>query len=50
MEKCIGTAFATDKFQTLPSYVLKNLMALEDCVIEVQDDPELKKKMNKLNA
>ena len=48
MEKCIGFAFATDKHQTLPSWVLKNLVVLEDCVLEITNDQ--KKKMNKLNA
>lgn len=48
MEKCVGSVFATDKFQTLPPWVLKQFIALEDCINEVT--PEQKKKMNKLNA
>jgi len=48
MEKCVGIVFATDKFQTLPSWVLKAFIALEDCVNEIT--PEMKKKMNKLNS
>ena len=48
MEACIGQVFAKDKFQTLPTWVLKNIMDLEDCVLEVTN--EQKKKMNKLNA
>lgn len=48
MEKCVGATFATDKFQTLPSWVCKGIAALEDAVLEVT--PEQKKKMNKLNA
>jgi translation initiation factor 3 subunit C len=38
LEKCIGSVFATDKFQTLPPWVLKNLMALDDCVQEVTNE------------
>ena len=48
MQKCVGSVFATDKFQTLPPWVLKQFVALEDCINEVT--PEQKKKMNKLNA
>ena len=39
---------ATDKLQTLPAFVLKNIALLEDCVLEVTN--EEKKKMNKTNA
>ena len=46
--KCVGYSFATDKLQTLPAWVIKNLVALEDCVLEVSADE--KKKMNKNNA
>jgi hypothetical protein len=48
MVKCVGQTFATDKFQTLPAWVLKGLINLEDTVNEVT--PEEKKKMNKTNA
>jgi hypothetical protein len=48
LEICIGQVFAKDKLQTLPPWVLKNLMDLEDCVLEVTN--EQKKKMNKLNS
>ena len=46
--KCVGTTFATDKYQTLPAWVLKGIAALEDTVNEVT--AEEKKKMNKTNA
>jgi translation initiation factor 3 subunit C len=45
---CIGMVFATDKFQTLPGWVLKNLMVLEDSINDVSGAE--KKKMNKLNS
>jgi len=48
MEKCIGVVFATDKFQTLPPWVLKHLLLLDECINEVT--PEIKKKMNKNNS
>jgi hypothetical protein len=48
LEKCIGTVIATDKVHTLPGWVLKNFVALEDCVNEVTAAE--KKKMNKLNS
>lgn len=40
--------FATDKLQSLPPWVLKNLAALEDAVVGVTNDQ--KKKMNKNNS
>jgi hypothetical protein len=48
MSKCVGFCFAEDKLQTLPDWVLKNFIALEDCVLDVTN--EEKKKMNKPNA
>lgn len=36
--RCVGTLFAKDKYQTLPGWVLKELVALEDCVNEVTAD------------
>ena len=48
LTKCVGTAFATDKFTTLPPWVLKQLVALDDMVNEVTN--EQKKKMNKNSA
>lgn len=48
MDKCVGSVFATDKLQTLPPWVLKHLMILDDCINEITN--EKKKKMNKLNA
>ena len=48
MEKSVGSAFATDKFTTLPPWVLKNLVALEDCLLGVT--AEQKKKLNKVSA
>ena len=48
LEKCIGQIFATDKFQTLPNWVLKGLISMDDCINDVTADQ--KKKMNKLNA
>ena len=48
-QACIDNkVFGTDKLQTLPGWVLKNLMLFEDCIIEVT--PEEKKKMNKTSA
>jgi len=40
--------FGKDKYTTLPGWVLKNIMALEDCVNDIT--PAEKKKMNKLNS
>jgi len=48
MDKCIGSVIATDKFQTLPAWVLKNLLEISDCINDVT--AEQKKKMNKGNA
>ena len=49
IQACIDNkVFGTDKLQTLPGWVLKNLMLFEDCIIEVT--PEEKKKMNKTSA
>ena len=47
MGKCIGVAFATDNYNTLPRWVLKELINIEDCVLDVT--AEYKKKMNKKN-
>ena len=35
MKKCAEVAFATDKYQTLPGWVLKEFCALDDAVNEV---------------
>lgn len=48
MDKCVGSVFATDKFQTLPIWVLKNLLEINDCVNDIT--PEQKKKMSKGNS
>lgn len=45
LAKCVGSVFATDKFTTLPPWVLKNLVALDDCVLETTKEQQ--KKMNK---
>lgn len=45
MDKCVGSVFATDKYQTLPAWVLKNLLEINDCINDIT--PEQKKKMNK---
>ena len=44
MEKCVEKVFATDKIQTLPGWVLSNLVALEDCVLGVAKDQQKKMK------
>lgn len=44
----MGQHFATDKFQTLPGWVLKHLMEMEDCITGVTNAE--KKKMSKLNS
>ena len=38
MDKCVDKVFADDKNQTLPGWVLKQFMDLEDCVLEVTND------------
>jgi len=49
ISKCIASfAFASDKLQTLPSWVIKGLITFEDSILDVT--PEEKKKMNKTNA
>lgn len=48
LNKSVGVTIATDKLQTLPTFILKNLAALEDCINEVSADE--KKKMNKTNS
>mmetsp|Transcript_30561 Transcript_30561/g.46857 ORF Transcript_30561/g.46857 Transcript_30561/m.46857 type:complete len:903 (+) Transcript_30561:26-2734(+) len=48
LNRCIGVIFAKDKLTTLPGWVLKPLMDLEDCINDVT--PAEKKKMNKLNS
>jgi hypothetical protein len=48
MEKCIGSVIATDKLQTLPVWVLKDFLEINDCINDIT--PEQKKKMNKGNA
>ena len=35
IEKCAGQVFATDKLQTLPGWVLKGFVALEDCINDI---------------
>jgi hypothetical protein len=48
LNRCVGQHFATDKYQQLPGWVLKNLMEMEDCIASVTNAE--KKKMNKLNS
>lgn len=48
MEKCVAVVFATDKLQTLPTWVLKHFLILDDCINDVTADQ--KKKMNKNNS
>ena len=38
INNCVGTVFAKDKFQTLPPWVLKEIVTLEDCVNEVKPE------------